>query len=178
MAEIFTRAAVEGIMADEGLSPRQRAERLMALHGRALEDGFVPRDEVERERERWQQAQDPTQSDAYRALAGEYEAYRAMQGARGSAEYAAVKPKFFETVYGMVERGEGTRSVGEQLADIRERFEEFFVSGGAPEGRGAPTVVLPTGNPPVPARRMTLTEAMRRANRGERVEMGMIGNEE
>jgi hypothetical protein len=37
-----------------------------------------------------------------------------------------VKPKFFETVYGMVDRKDGAKPVEEQLKGIRENYEEYF----------------------------------------------------
>ena len=49
-----------------------------------------------------------------------------MQEARGSDDYKDVKGKFFETVYGMVNRGEDAKPVLEQLADIRKNYEEYF----------------------------------------------------
>ncbi|MBQ1791801.1 MAG: hypothetical protein II008_16615, partial [Oscillospiraceae bacterium] len=84
---------------------------------------------------------DPKESDAYKSLAGEFDAYKQMQTARGSKEYEGVKPKFFETVYGMVERGDGAKSVEEQLKGIRENYEEYFTPAQQPAKPqfGAPT---------------------------------------
>ena len=49
-----------------------------------------------------------------------------MQEAKGSEDYKDVKGKFFDTVYGMVEKGEGAKPVSEQLAEIRKNYEEYF----------------------------------------------------
>ena len=49
-----------------------------------------------------------------------------MQKARTSEDFANVKPKFFETVYGMVDRAEGAKPVAEQLTDIAKNYEEYF----------------------------------------------------
>jgi hypothetical protein len=49
-----------------------------------------------------------------------------MQQARTSEDYKGVKGKFFETVYGMVDRKDGAKPVAEQLADIRKGYEEYF----------------------------------------------------
>jgi hypothetical protein len=57
---------------------------------------------------------------------GEFTSYKAMQAARTSKEYEGVKPKFFETVYGMVDRNDGAKPVEEQLKGIRESYEEYF----------------------------------------------------
>ena len=138
MANIFTRTALNRIMSDEALTPEQRTEQVFSLYGRALEDGYVPKgaaraaretalEEARAEWEKGMSAPDVSQSDEYRALKGEFDAYRAMQEARASEEYRDVKPKFFETVYGMVNRGDGARSVQEQLAGIRDAYEEYFI---------------------------------------------------
>ena len=137
--QIFTRRALNEIMGNEGLTPEQRTEQVFALYGRALEDGYIARSAAAQERQaalesarmEWEKgyrAPDPKQSDAYRQLQEQFDAYRAMQQARASEDYGDVKPKFFETVYGMVERGDGARPVAEQLRGIRERFEEYFES--------------------------------------------------
>ena len=64
-----------------------------------------------------------------------------MQQARGSKEYEGVKPKFFETVYGMVDRGDGAKSVEEQLKGIRENYEEYFTP--AQQQKQSPTFGAP-----------------------------------
>ncbi|MBO4468055.1 MAG: hypothetical protein J5766_02010, partial [Clostridia bacterium] len=44
----------------------------------------------------------------------------------GSEEYKGVKGKFFETVYGMIDRKDGAKPVADQMADIRKNYEEYF----------------------------------------------------
>ena len=186
MAGIFTRNALNRIMEDESLTPQQRTEQVYSLYGRALDDGFISKSAaqqaqeaaVERAKVEWEKGQtapDPRQSDEYKALAGEFDAYRAMQAARTGKDYEGVKPKFFETVYGLVDRGEGAKPLREQLAGIRERYEEYFTPAEPAPGRPAPRVVLPTGGNPAPGARLSLAEAMRRANAGEQVDISMIG---
>lgn len=191
MANIFTRAAIGRIMADESLTAEQRTEQVFSLYMRVLDDGYVAKAAAAQEREaaiesaraEWEKGQavpDPKESDDYRALADEFAAYRAMQAARTSRDYEGVKPKFFETVYGMVNRGEGAPPLQEQLAGIRERYEEYFAAAdpahpAAPFGGKAPAVVLPAGGSYNPAARLTLAEAMRRANAGEQVDVSWIG---
>ena len=137
MGNIFTRKALSEIMGNEGLTPEQRTEQVMGLWGRALDDGYIAKgaaqqaqqtalDNAKAEWEKGIKTPDPTESDAYKSLKGEFDAYKQMQTARGSKEYEGVKPKFFETVYGMVERGDGAKSVEEQLKGIREQYEEYF----------------------------------------------------
>ena len=139
MANIFTRKALNEIMSNEGLTPEQRTEQVFALYGRALDDGYIAKaaaqqaqaaalESVRTEWEKGVKAPDPKESDDYKALAGEYAGYKAMQAARISEDYAGVKPKFFETVYGMVDRGDGAKPVREQLQGIREQYEEYFTA--------------------------------------------------
>ena len=139
MGNIMTRAALAKIMADEGLTPEQRTEQVMSLYGRALDDGYVSKTAAQAAQEtalnnakaEWEKAMpkpDIKGSEEYKALQGEYEAYRAMQAARASDDFKEVKPKFFETVYGMVKREEGAKPVKDQLAEIRGNYEEYFTA--------------------------------------------------
>ena len=138
MANIFTRAAVGRIMADGTLTPEQRTEQVFSLYGRALDDGYVSKGAakaaqetaLEAARAEWEKgfAPDVRQSDEYRALRDEFDAYRARQEAQASDAFRDVKPKFFETVYGMVDRGDGAKPVQEQLKGIREQYEEYFTA--------------------------------------------------
>jgi hypothetical protein len=152
MGNIFTRKALSEIMGNEGLTPEQRTEQVMGLWGRALDDGYISKSAAQQAQEtalnnaktEWEKGittPDPKESDAYKALLGEYDAYKQMQQARGSKEYEAVKPKFFETVYGMVDRGDGAKSVEEQLKGIRENYEEYFTTA---QQQSKPTFGAPT----------------------------------
>lgn len=137
MPKIFTREALNKIMADENMTPDQRTEAVYGLYGRALDDGYIAKsaaqqaqqtalDNAKADWEKGIKVPDPKESDAYKTLQGEFDAYKAMQNARGSKEFEGVKPKFFETVYGMVDRGDGAKPVEEQLKGIRENYEEYF----------------------------------------------------
>ncbi|MBR4711096.1 MAG: hypothetical protein IKP10_03620 [Clostridia bacterium] len=139
MSNIFTRKALNEIMSNEGLTPEQRTEQVFGLYGRALDDGYISKgaaaqaqetalDNAKTEWEKGIKVPDPKESDAYKQLQGQFDAYKQMQTARGSKEYEGVKPKFFETVYGMVDRGDGAKSVEEQLKGIRENYEEYFTA--------------------------------------------------
>lgn len=190
MAGIFTRNALNKIMEDENLTPQQRTEQVYSLYGRALDDGYVSKSAAQQAQEAaveaakadWEKGQtapDPKESDEYKALLGDFDAYKAMQAARSSKDFEGVKPKFFETVYGLVDRGEGAKPLQEQLAGIREQYEEYFTPADpnpspAP-GKPAPKVVLPSGGNPAPGAKLTLAEAMRRANAGEQVDISQIG---
>lgn len=154
MPKIFTREALNKIMADENMTPDQRTEAVYGLYGRALDDGYIAKtaaqqaqqtalDNAKAEWEKGVTVPDPKESDEYKALRGEYDAYKAMQTARTSKDFEGVKPKFFETVYGMIDRADGAKSVEEQLKGIRENYEEYFTAAPAPAGQkptfGAPT---------------------------------------
>ena len=188
MAGIFTRNALNKIMEDENLTPQQRTEQVYSLYGRALDDGYIAKaaaklaqdTALEQAKADWEKGQtvpDPKESDEYKALLGDFDAYKAMQAARTSKDFEGVKPKFFETVYGLVDRGEGAKSLQEQLAGIREQYEEYFTPAdpNPNPGKPAPKVVLPTGGKPAPGAKLTLAEAMRRANAGEQVDVSQIG---
>ena len=190
MAGIFTRNALNKIMEDESLTPQQRTEQVYSLYGRALDDGYVSKSAAQQAQEAaveaakadWEKGittPDPKESDEYKALLGDFDAYKAMQAARTSKDFEGVKPKFFETVYGLVDRAEGAKSLQEQLAGIREQYEEYFTPAdpnpNPASGKPAPKVVLPTGGNPAPGAKLTLAEAMKRANAGEQVDISQIG---
>ena len=137
MANIFTRKAVDEILKSEGLTPEERLERVMALQGRALDDGYISKtaaqeaqtaaiEAAKAEALAGVKAPDPKESDEYKALRGEFDAYKSMMDARTSDDFKGVKGKFFETVYSMVKREDGAKPVAEQLADIRKEYEEYF----------------------------------------------------
>lgn len=161
MGNIFTRKALSDIMANEGLTPEQRTEQVMSLYGRALDDGYVSRSAAQTAQEtaianaktEWEKSitkPDPTESDEYKALRGEFDAYRAMQTARSSDDYKGVKGKFFETVYGMIDRRDGAKPVAEQMKDIRANWGEYFDSDDAVEhGKDTPQYSRQPGHPGV-----------------------------
>ena len=153
MPNIFTRKALNDIMGNEGLTPEQRTEQIFGLYGRALDDGYIAKGAAAQAQEtalanakaEWEKGiktPDPKESDDYKQLQGQFDAYKQMQQARGSKDYAGVKPKFFETVYGMVDRGDGAKSVEEQLKGIRENYEEYFTD--ARQQNAKPTFGAPT----------------------------------
>lgn len=137
MSNIFTRKALNEIMGNDGLTPEQRTEQVFALYGRALDDGYIAKtaaqqaqqtalDNAKADWEKGIKVPDPKESDVYKALQGEFDAYKAMQTARTAEEYKGIKPKFFETVYGMIDRADGAKPVTEQLDAIRGKYEEYF----------------------------------------------------
>ena len=152
MSSIFTRKALNEIMANEGLTPEQRTEQVFGLYGRALDDGYIAKGAAAQAQEtalanakaEWEKSvpkPNIKESDEYKALQGEFDAYKTMQTARGSEDFKEVKPKFFETVYGMISREDGAKPVKDQLAEIRGTYEEYFTAAPAPQKQptfGAP----------------------------------------
>lgn len=144
MAGIFTRPELAKIINDESLDADERINRIMSLRGQDLENGYVSKSAakaaqdsaIEQAKTEWEKnAPKPNikESDEYKSLQSEYAGYRTMQEAKGSDDYKDVKGKFFETVYGMVDRAETAKPVSEQLAEIRKNYEEYF-NPSTPEG--------------------------------------------
>ena len=134
---IFTRKALNEIMSNEGLTPEQRTEQVFGLYGRALDDGYIAKTAAQQAQEtalenakaEWEKTithPDPKESEEYKALQGQFNDYKAMQQARGTEDYKRVKDKFFETVYGMIDRKEGAKPVSEQMAQIESQWGEYF----------------------------------------------------
>ena len=145
MAGIFTRKQLSAILAEE-TTPEEKADAIFSLYGRALDDGYVTKAAALAEKEAAVEAAKqnvklpPVQeSSEYKALQAEFDGYKAMNNARTSADFATVKPKFFETVYGMVDKSEGAKPVEEQLKGIRENYEEYFAPAQPKPTFGAPT---------------------------------------
>jgi hypothetical protein len=152
MANVFTRKAINAILSDENLTSEERAERVFALYGQALDDGYIAKsaaqaaqaaavEAAKADAVKDFKAPDVKDSAEYKALAGQFDAYKTMQAARTSADYASVKPKFFETVYGMIDKAEGAKPVAEQLSEIQGKYEEYFTPSEEPikPTFGAPT---------------------------------------
>ena len=158
----YTREAVAAILGNEELTPKQKEDKLFALYGQAISEGYVSVSEaqtatqtaIEKAKEDWQKEQKPVDikaSDEYKALEGEFSAYKDMTAARTSEEYKGVKPKFFERVYSMIDRSEGAKPVAEQMAGIKKDFEEFFTPDTNPAAKlpqfgGSTTGTMPKGD--------------------------------
>ena len=91
---------------------------------------------------------DPKTTQEYQAIQAERDMLRAI----GGEEFAAVKPKFREQVFGLLDRSEKAPAIADQLKTIGEKYEEYFVKPATPEDKpekpnfGAPTQgTAPTG---------------------------------
>lgn len=88
---------------------------------------------------------DVTATPEYQKILDERDMLRAI----GGDDFASVKPKFRETVYGMIDRSDKAAPVADQLKAIGEKYEEYFTpaqqeqpktpSWGAPTQGSAPT---------------------------------------
>ena len=128
--------------------PEDQVEEVLAAHAAAVSEevsGMVPRDKAQQQVDEAVSGMVPGE-DARRlaeeavaeALAGvdgeavaRLEAERDMLRAIGGEAFEDVKPKFREQVYAMLDRGPEARPVEEQLAEIREEYEEYFIDGQA-----------------------------------------------
>ena len=139
MANIYTRKAVSTIIGDEALTADEKTERLFSLYGQALDDGYVSKSAAQASQNAAVEkakadalkdfkAPDAKESEEYKALQAEYDQYKAKQTARASEEFAGVKPKFFDAVYGMIDRADGAKPVKDQLEAIRSDYEEYFTA--------------------------------------------------
>lgn len=135
MAGTFTRSALRGFI--KGDDAEETINNVMALYGRALENDYVSKVVAEEDKKaaialavedakKNAPQVNIKESDEYKALEHDFSAYKEMQNARTAEDYKDVKPKFFETVYGMIDRKEDAKPVAEQLSAIKTKFEEYF----------------------------------------------------
>ena len=133
MAGIFTRGALDKIINNADLTAEQRTEQIFSLYGRALDDGYISKSAAEDAKTQAVEAAkagfkapepvDPKETDEYKALLTERDMLRAI----GGDDFQKVKPKFRETVFGMLDRGEKAAAVADQLSGIKEKYEEYFM---------------------------------------------------
>lgn len=68
----------------------------------------------------------------------------------GGDDFQGVKPKFREQVFGMLQTGDDAQPVSEQLAGIREKFDEYFLPADQPAPKpqfgSADKGAMPKGN--------------------------------
>lgn len=144
----FTRRSLAAL----GLNEEQ-VDKVMALHGTSMSD-FIPKSELQEridtaladaQKNALQSAQ-IKETDEYKAVAEERDMLRAL----GGDDFASVKPKFRETVYKMLERGENSPAIAEQLKSVAEKYEEYFTKPepaqpAAPQFGGEVKGQMPTG---------------------------------
>lgn len=146
MAGIFTRKSIAEIMSNEGLTPEERTDQVFSLYGKSLDDGYITKsaakaaqdEALNNAKAEWEKnlpKPNIKESDEYKSLLGEFDAYKAMQTARNREEFKGIKPKFFETVYGMIDRTDGAKPIKDQLDKIHTDFDEYFESASAQDSK-------------------------------------------
>jgi hypothetical protein len=125
MAE-FTRK----FLMDHGV-PDDQVDAIMAARNQTMNDtlaGYVAKADVQKQIDAAVAAVpkpepiDPRTTDEYQALQRERDMLRAI----GGDDFASVKPKFREQVFGMLDRSEKAKPISEQLTGIQEKYEEYF----------------------------------------------------
>ena len=137
MAGIYTRKAVLEILNNADLTPEERADQLFGLYGRAIDDGYITKgaadaaqkSALETAQKEWEKNQPKVnvlETPEYKELQGQFDGYKTRQEARNSADYAGIKPKFFDRVYDLLDHSDGAKPVTEQLAELKKDYEEYF----------------------------------------------------
>ena len=141
MASPYNRKNVGAIVNDESLTADERVEKLFALHGQALDEGYISKNAAQAaqnaaieaaraEAIKGVQAPDVTTYKEYQDVVSERDMLRAI----GGEDFSGVKPKFRETVYGMLDRSDKAPTIADQLKTIGEKYEEYFITETAPAG--------------------------------------------
>lgn len=144
------------ILQSKGLNDEQ-IEYLMTESGRALSTDYMPKADLQSQidnavaeaKKTWEQTPvNVKETDEYKTLSSELARVRAVN----SEDFSSVKPKFRETVYGLLDHAEGAKAVAEQLTEVKKNYEEYFIPSENPEPQlgkpqfGAPTTgQMPTG---------------------------------
>lgn len=120
---LFKRADLK----EKGFSDEQ-IDYIMTESGRSLSANYVLSSDVQAKIDAAVQAVKPEPVDVkttpeYAELQHERDMLRAI----GGDDFAGVKPKFREQVFGMLQTGENAKPVSEQLTGIKEKFEEYFI---------------------------------------------------
>lgn len=138
---LFKRAQLK----DKGLTDEQ-IEFILTESGRALAADYIPKSEIPKIEPTEPQKIDVKADPEYQKVAGE----AAMLRALSTDDFSSVKPKFRETVYGLLDHGEKHKPYAEQIPGIAEKYEEYFVPKPAEPPKpqfGAPVEgKMPTGN--------------------------------
>ena len=111
----------------KGVNPEQ-SEYIMTESGRSLSANYTPTSDVQAQIDAALKAAkvepvDPKTTPEYLEIVKERDMLRTI----GGEDFATVKPKFREQVFGMLDRGEKAKAIPEQLTGIKEKYEEYFL---------------------------------------------------
>ena len=126
---LFKRADLK----DKGFTDEQ-IEYIMTESGRSLSANYILQSDVQSRIDEAVKAAAPAPVDVkttpeYMEVLKERDMLRAI----GGEDFQTVKPKFRETVFGMLDRGEKAAPIAEQLTGIKEKYEEYFTPAQEPQ---------------------------------------------
>ena len=155
MAGIFTRGALDKIIRNSELTEEQKTEQLFSLYGRALDDGYISKTAAEEAKTAAVEAAkagfkapepvDVKTTQEYLDLMRERDMLRTI----GGDDFAQVKPKFREQVFGMLDRGEKAKPISDQLTEIQGKYEEYFAPKTEEQPKNTPQYSQNPGRPGV-----------------------------
>lgn len=132
----FKRADLEA----QGMT-KEQIEFIMAESGRSLSANYTLNSDVQAKIDEAVKAVKPEPIDVkstpeYAEIVRERDMLRTI----GGDDFANVKPKFRETVFGLLDRGEKAAAIPDQLSGIREKYEEYFIPDETkkPDGKNTP----------------------------------------
>lgn len=137
---------------DKGLTDEQ-IDWVMTEGNRSLSANYVLSSDVQSRIDEAVKQNQPAPVDVktspeYTELQRERDMLRAI----GGEDFAGVKPKFREQVFGMLQTGDDAKPVSEQLTGIREKYEEYFIPAEPANNPAKPTFgspdkgTMPKGN--------------------------------
>lgn len=126
---LFKRADLEA----QGLT-KEQIEYIMTESGRSLSANYTLTSDVQARIDEAIKSAKPAPVDVkttpeYMEIVKERDMLRAI----GGDDFATVKPKFREQVFGMLDRSENAKPISEQLAGIKEKFEEYYIPSEQPK---------------------------------------------
>lgn len=121
---LFKRPDLEA----QGFS-KEQIDYIMTESNRSLAANYVLKSDVQAQVDAAKNAAkpepvDPKTTPEYIELAKKNDMLQTIYG----EDFAQVKPKFRETVFGMLDRSEKAKPVAEQMVGIKEKFEEYYIS--------------------------------------------------
>lgn len=119
---LFKRPDLEA----QGFS-KDQIDYIMTESNRSLAANYVLKSDVQAQVDAAKNAAkpepvDPKTTPEYIEILNERDMLRAI----GGEDFAQVKPKFRETVFGMLDRSEKAKPIAEQMVGIKEKFEEYY----------------------------------------------------
>ena len=143
---LFKRADLEA----KGLN-KDQIEYIMTESGRSLAANYTPTSDVQSQIDAAVKAVKPEPVDVkttpeYAEILKERDMWKAFNG----DDFAQVKPKFREQVFGMLDYSANAKPIAEQHAAIKAKFEEYYVPDPQPAPKpqfGSPDKgTMPKGN--------------------------------